>query len=426
MAYASCACSATLMNSMSALTAFKDFTRDPGQGFRVSLGSYLYFATSSFWPIREDDAHPRDLDTTDRFYFIINVGAGAGESSCSASHGTPPAIPEPDLATGEALVSMAVASLSTLQSLNEEQAQQGDDSSETSEGDPIVLMECAEKGLPAQLQAGLQLGGEPAASGPRQHARALNLLTTVLRTCAGAVTVCVGGSAGAQYALAGMACALAARGPPQPHDEVGRAADAFLASLALARHSPETFDVALQHIEDIAKTESWWARLACVSFAQPLLFYGLPFLCAEPARAARAEAFALALMRDPRVEVRQAAAKLLTGLMHCQALPNEEKTIKKLIKFCHSKEIVQRHCGVLGLCGYLASRPYSLGNRIGAVLYELSKHTNAPEPIPSSIRTTLADFRRTHQDDWPKHREALTAEELDLLAELTSPPTYCA
>lgn len=124
--------------------------------------------------------------------------------------------------------------------------------------------------------------------------------------------------------------------------------------------------------------------------------------------------------------MRQAAAKLLTGLMHCQALPDEAATLRKLMKSCRSKELVERHCGVLGLCAYLASRPYSLGPRIGVVLTELSRHTNAPDPVPSAIRTALANFRRTHQDDWPKHREALTEEELDLLADLTSPPTYCA
>lgn len=124
--------------------------------------------------------------------------------------------------------------------------------------------------------------------------------------------------------------------------------------------------------------------------------------------------------------MRQSAAKLLTGLMHCRALPNEEKTLKALMRSCRSKELVERHCGVLGLCAYLSSRPYSLGPRLGKVLAELARHTSAPDPIPATIRTALADFRRTHQDDWPKHREQLTEEELDLLADLTSPPSYCA
>lgn len=49
---------------------------------------------------------------------------------------------------------------------------------------------------------------------------------------------------------------------------------------------------------------SWWARLACIDFAQPLLFYGLPMLCDRVERAVATEKFALKLMRDPRLEVR--------------------------------------------------------------------------------------------------------------------------
>ncbi|KOB72977.1 Proteasome activator complex subunit 4 [Operophtera brumata] len=48
---------------------------------------------------------------------------------------------------------------------------------------------------------------------------------------------------------------------------------------------------------------SWWARLSCLDFAQPLLFYGLPYLCADGQRAVAAESLALQLTRDPRIEV---------------------------------------------------------------------------------------------------------------------------
>ncbi|XP_052744002.1 proteasome activator complex subunit 4A isoform X2 [Bicyclus anynana] len=283
----------------------------------------------------------------------------------------------------------------------------------------------ANKQLAERLHSALRLAGD-AAPAQRHHARAVNLLTTVLRASMGVIVRSVSGNTATHYELVGTACALAARGPPQPHEELPRAAGGFLATLALANHSYDAFDKALEVLESLSSGRSWWARLACLEFAQPLLFYGLPLLCARAERAERAERFALTLMRDSRVEVRQAAAKLLTGLMHCRALPDEEKTLKSLQRSCRSKELVERHCGVLGLCGYLSSRPYSLGPRLGDVLTELARHTSAPDPIPATIRKALADFRRTHQDDWTKHREQLTEEELDLLADLTSPPTYCA
>ncbi|XP_047537196.1 proteasome activator complex subunit 4-like [Vanessa atalanta] len=297
---------------------------------------------------------------------------------------------------------------------------EGSDSAETESEDSV-----ADKQLVERLNSALRLSGDVVPA-QRHHARAVNLLTTVLRGCMGVIVRGVYGNTETQYELVTTACALASRGPPQPHEELPRAAGGFLASLALANHSCSAFNKALEVLETLAKSRSWWARLACLDFAQPLLFYGLPMLCDEPERAVRAEKFALKLMRDSRVEVRQSAAKLLTGLMHCRALPNEDKTLKSLKRSCRSKDLVERHCGVLGLCAYLASRPYSLGPELGNVLAELSRHTSAPDPIPATIRTALADFRRTHHDDWPKHREQLTEDELDLLADLTSPPSYCA
>ncbi|XP_041968894.1 proteasome activator complex subunit 4-like isoform X2 [Aricia agestis] len=276
--------------------------------------------------------------------------------------------------------------------------------------------------LSDRLHTALRLAGD---ASPCTHAHALNLLTTVLRCCLGLIIRAVNGNIETQYELLPIACALASRGAPQ-NEELPRAAGGFLGSLCLAHHSSAAFDRGLDVLENLADEKSWWARLACLDFAQPLLFYALPLLCDRPDRAIRAERFALKLMRDSRVEVRQSAAELLTGLMHCRALPDEDNTIKLFKRSCRSKELVERHCGVLGLCAYLSSRPYSIGPKLGNILAELAKHTSAPDPIPATIRKALADFRRTHQDDWPKHREQLTEEELDLLADLTAPPSYCA
>ena len=62
----------------------------------------------------------------------------------------------------------------------------------------------------------------------------------------------VNGNTVTQYSMAGTACALAARGPPQPHDELPRAAAGLLASLALAHHSSAAFDTALTHLDTLS------------------------------------------------------------------------------------------------------------------------------------------------------------------------------
>lgn len=81
-------------------------------------------------------------------------------------------------------------------------------------------------------------------------------LPPVLRVCMGVIVRGVNGATSSQYRLMRVACALSARGPPQPHDELGRAADGFLASLALAHHGPDAFQMALDSLEDVATSRS--------------------------------------------------------------------------------------------------------------------------------------------------------------------------
>jgi hypothetical protein len=62
----------------------------------------------------------------------------------------------------------------------------------------------------------------------------------------------VNGSIETQQELVGTACAVAARGPPQPHDELPRAAAAYLAALALAHRTPQAFRHALLALRSLA------------------------------------------------------------------------------------------------------------------------------------------------------------------------------
>ncbi|XP_063387134.1 proteasome activator complex subunit 4B-like isoform X1 [Cydia fagiglandana] len=352
---------------------------------------------------------------------VIKTAASMAQMAGVSSSSRAPE-PEPERCAPRVDVPVASARLDPVDDTQpeHENANEPGESSENARGERL------DKNLSTHLDTALRLGGDTVATDLRDHARAINLLTTVLRGCMGMIVRGVHGAITTQYTLVGTACALAARGPSVPHDELARAADGFLASVALAANDAVAFQQALRTMETVAAGRSWWARLACLDFAQPLLFYGLPLLCDQPELAVRAENFTLKLMRDPRLEVRQAAGKLLTGLMHCGALPDEERTLRALTRSCRSAAPLERHAGVLGLCAYLASRPYSLGPLLGRVLAELARHTSAPDPVPAAIRAALADFRRTHQDDWPRHRDQLTQEELDLLADLTSPPSYCA
>lgn len=75
---------------------------------------------------------------------------------------------------------------------------------------------------------------------------------SVMRGTMGVIVRGACNGAAASYALVRCACGAAARGSPQPHDELPRAATGFLASLALALHHPPAFDTALTHLDELA------------------------------------------------------------------------------------------------------------------------------------------------------------------------------
>ncbi|KAM3962486.1 LOW QUALITY PROTEIN: proteasome activator complex subunit 4 [Aphomia sociella] len=427
------------------------FIQHPYQNVREIVGSMLMtiFDLEVVFPGGEECSAPRLVEFLavikprlaalydDKGDIVVKSSAIMTTGQCVSRESCEPA---PERVVGTAAV--AVARLSPAEHITDGAPQTSEDNSECETRSGASRVERLDTKLVARLQSSLRLAGDcappspaappgppspPATPAPytrHHHADAVSLLTTVLRGCTGVLARGPTSSARGHQTLLRPACALAARGAQ--HDELPRAAAGFLAALALHHHDDVAFDDALRELHALAADRSWWARLSCLEFAQPLLFYALPLISDSSSRAVYAEEFALKLMRDPRIEVRQSAAKLLTGLMHCRALNDEEQTLRTLTRSCRSKQLLERHCGVLGLCAYLASRPYSLGPRLGDVLVELAKHTNAPDPIPATIRNSLAEFRRTHQDDWPKHREQLTEEELDLLADLTSPPSYCA
>lgn len=56
----------------------------------------------------------------------------------------------------------------------------------------------------------------------------------------------------------------------------------------------------------------------------------------------------------------------------------------------------------------------------------MSKHAASPVPLSTTVRATLADFKRTHADSWETDQKAFTPEQLadlqDLLTGSVSSP----
>ncbi|OXU27615.1 hypothetical protein TSAR_013465 [Trichomalopsis sarcophagae] len=236
-------------------------------------------------------------------------------------------------------------------------------------------------------------------------------------------------------------------------EELSKACSRTLAVLAQTLTHPHHVPAALEAVTAISKSTSWSARASCLEFLQVLVFHNMSILLSNEAWISEIQNIVLHLLEDERLEVREMAAKVLGGLLHCTILPNEEALLDEFKKKARTKlgnkrkrmsekeeeksgvtnKIINaarlRHAGVLGMCAFIQAHPYNVPEIIPPIFDCLSPHLNDPEPIPSTIRKTLNDFKRTHCDAWTGLQglaERFTEEQFALLQDLTVPPSYYA
>ena len=129
-------------------------------------------------------------------------------------------------------------------------------------------------------------------------------------------------------------------------------------------------------------------------------------------------------LHDTKVEVRQAAADLLTGLLQC--MPPEssrrfrEATLKSATTVFPARSrkrkrhssgdnggsagdtvvatgVAEQHACALSLSAVLLSRPYVIEEWTGDVLLALARAATAPAPVKVSATEALGTFRKTQE-----------------------------
>ncbi|XP_008209740.1 proteasome activator complex subunit 4 [Nasonia vitripennis] len=235
-------------------------------------------------------------------------------------------------------------------------------------------------------------------------------------------------------------------------EELSKTCSGTVAVLAQTLTQPRHVPAVLDAVTGISKSTSWSARANCLEFLQVLVFHNMSILLSNGAWISAIQDIVLNLLQDERLEVREKAAKVLGGLLHCTILPNQEGLLDEFKKKARTKlgnkrkrlleekeeiaitaKIVNaarlRHAGVLGMCAFIQAHPYNVPKIVPPIFECLSSHLNDPEPIPSTIRKTLNDFKRTHCDGWTGLQglaEKFTEEQFALLQDLTVPPSYYA
>lgn len=174
---------------------------------------------------------------------------------------------------------------------------------------------------------------------------------------------------------------------------------------------------ALKKIDQVSMMSSWSARLAVIDVLQVLVFNNMPIVLSNDEWVQQVQTIVLRLLEDAILEVREKAAQVLGGLLHCSFLPATDKLLELFKQKCRTKVIkntsrrvltncsVQavaaavsgigitaetqeaesvrvRHMGVLGLCAFISAYPYDIPDFVPDVFEHLGAHLNDPQPIP--------------------------------------------
>ncbi|KAG9009627.1 hypothetical protein FRB90_008255, partial [Tulasnella sp. 427] len=190
-------------------------------------------------------------------------------------------------------------------------------------------------------------------------------------------------------------------------------------------------------IDAVKSSPSWRIRLSVMPVLQ--VFYFRNLLNLPDNSVQRVMDVLLECLRDENVEVRETAAKTLSGVIRCsqrQSIPllkdrftrlaRRTKLPKRSEKDQFATAIRTLHSAVLGLVALLDAYPYSVESWAPAIIETLARYSTDPVPISTSIRKCAARFKQTHQDTWAMDQLAFNEDQAQALSTIVSGTSYYA
>jgi proteasome activator subunit 4 len=202
----------------------------------------------------------------------------------------------------------------------------------------------------------------------------------------------------------------------------------------------------LDMVKRIAMSESYKTKMSMLEFLQVAVFTNFPALVSCPSYRDQVTLLTTSLLSDPHITVRQKAAKILGGLLHSGFLSGpavtsllcdlrgrvrtkmtrQGKRFRKEESEPGTLDKLNHHSGILGLCAFVEAFPYDVPDFVPPILMELSTHLNDRQPIPMTIKKSLQEFKRTHQDNWQEHKTKFTEDQLVVMTDLLVSQNYYA
>jgi Domain of unknown function (DUF3437) len=168
-----------------------------------------------------------------------------------------------------------------------------------------------------------------------------------------------------------------------------------------------TAPVALDALTAAARSPAWQVRASALLLLQTIIFRA--HFAVRDVAAAALLGLARDALSDEKVEIRELAARLLSGLLICApaaaAVECRGAVVVEAAQLFRTKRkratsaaplVVAQHACALALNALLMSSPYTLREWMDDVLLALARAARAPPPVRGAATSALAEFRKNH------------------------------
>ncbi|KAL3680307.1 hypothetical protein R1sor_023263 [Riccia sorocarpa] len=205
----------------------------------------------------------------------------------------------------------------------------------------------------------------------------------------------------------------------------------------------EHLPAAVKALMEAAADTNWHTRVAALVFMQSFVYRHSYLLSTRDKASLRSRV--VELLSDPQVEVRELAATTIAGMMKGSESTFAETFREQIMSSAGNLVNVSKkkrrtnettagpvssaaaiHGNVLGLAACVLSVPYDMPTWLPDMVTLLGRFGGESSLIKSTVKKTIAEFRRTHSDTWAYQKDSFSEEQLEVLSDLTSSSSYFA
>ncbi|PLW40659.1 hypothetical protein PCANC_01611 [Puccinia coronata f. sp. avenae] len=228
------------------------------------------------------------------------------------------------------------------------------------------------------------------------------------------------------------------------NQELSKLAYAILMPLATLAWPRMLVDRFLATLLDLSQAKSWKVRLDVLTVLRVFFFHQV-YNLSRPQVEEVMESLCK-LLEDSNMEVREAAATTLSGIVHCSEresilhlkerftatlranpTPKQRFLENGVERPGYQATLIKIHSAVLGSSALVNAFPYDVPPWVPQILiHNLCSHLSSPPMISTTARKTLTVYKKTHQDTWIEGQKMFSEEELTILNDCLVGSSYYA